>query len=222
MTMMRILVLLMVCLAVFVFSESEWEGKVIKGNRNALFLVKNGQRHLFPDFWTFSQMGFTTESIKKVSDTVLNTIPLGDKVEAIPMFRPDDFMYHTHCDDPDRMVNDLGIVANLGNLNRFGRMYQRVQATKKIDILLLGGSITAGGYFMEFFRLMEQKLGYNITFHNHGHGATEITCQFLFLSFVSVFFYAHDHLFLWLNRFDLLRRYGTVLTRFGSHRLRGQ
>lgn len=220
--MVRILSLFVVWMVVFVFSESEWEGKVIKGNRNALFLVKNGQRHLFPDFWTFTQMGFTTESIKKVSDTVLNNIPLGDKVEAIPVFRPDDFMYHMHCDDPDRMVNDLGIVANLGNLNRFGRMFQRVQATKKIDILLLGGSITAGGYFMEFFRLMEQKLGYNITFHNHGHGATEITCQFLLLAFAFAFAFMHVIPYLWLYRFDLLRRYGTVFARFGSHRLRGQ
>jgi hypothetical protein len=73
-------------------------------------------------------------------------------------------------------VNDLGVVANLGNLQRFSAIYQRIRKTKNIDILFLGGSITAGGYFMEFIRLLRND-GFNVTFHNHGHGATELTCK---------------------------------------------
>lgn len=74
-------------------------------------------------------------------------------------------------------MNDLSVVANLGDLIRFANVYKRVQESKSIDVLLLGGSITAGGYFMEFFRLLRTELGLNVTFHNHGHGATEITCE---------------------------------------------
>lgn len=168
------------CLIAIGNASDEWEGKVVKGNRNALYLVKNGQRHIFPDFWTFTQMGFTTESINKIPDTDLNNIPIGEQVAPIAMFRPDDFMYHMVCDDPERIVNDLGVVANLGDLTRFATMFKRVQQTKKLEVLLLGGSITAGGYFMEFFRLLETQLGYNITYYNHGHGATEITCKRFF------------------------------------------
>ena len=36
-------------------------------------------------------------------------------------------------------------------------------------------SITAGGYFLEFTRLLRDKHNLTVTVHNHGHGATEIT-----------------------------------------------
>ena len=45
----------------------------------------------------------------------------------------------------------------------------------KIEILALGGSITAGGYFEEFARRLRQLSHLDVTVYNHGHGATEIT-----------------------------------------------
>ncbi len=75
-------------------------------------------------------------------------------------------------------VNDLGIVANMGNLVRFAQVYSRIKKKKALEILFLGGSITAGGYFMEFIKLLEQDLNIKVVYHNHGHGATEITCMF--------------------------------------------
>ena len=60
---------------------------------------------------------------------------------------------------------------------KFASTLKRVQDTKSIDILALGGSITAGGYFLEFVRLLNTYHHLNVTFHNHGHGATEITCK---------------------------------------------
>lgn len=51
---------------------------------------------------------------------------------------------------------------------------QTVSKKGSLDILFLGGSITAGGYFMEFIRTLQEKTGLNITYHNHGHGATDI------------------------------------------------
>ena len=46
-----------------------------------------------------------------------------------------------------------------------------------MDILLLGGSITAGGYFMEFIRLLDIEAKLNVSYHNHGHGAIELQCK---------------------------------------------
>ena len=71
----------------------------------------------------------------------------------------------------------MGTIANLGDLVRFANMYSRVKQAKKLDLLLLGGSITAGGYFMEYVKSMQDDSKINVTFHNHGHGATEITCK---------------------------------------------
>lgn len=84
-----------------------YDKKVIKGNRNALFLVQNGFRRQFPDFYTFDTMNFTVPNILKVKDEHMNTIPLGkmiDKIKAPPAFRPDDYFYHEYCNSPDRMV----------------------------------------------------------------------------------------------------------------------
>ena len=51
---------------------------------------------------------------------------------------------------------------------------RRVKARKALDLLVLGGSITAGGYYAEFVRQLESLDGLSVTVHNHGHGATEI------------------------------------------------
>jgi hypothetical protein len=169
---------------------SPHEGKVIKGNRNALFLVQNGEKRLFPDFNTFDKMGFNVSSIIKVSDDMINSMPNGLGLPPIAVFRPDDYMYHQLCDDPDRMATELGLIVNMGNFIRYIKMISKVKKSKKIDILALGGSITAGGYFMEFIRLLKANDDISVAIHNHGHGATEITCMkftFFFCSFVMQF-----------------------------------
>jgi hypothetical protein len=74
-------------------------------------------------------------------------------------------------------VNDLGLIPNLGDLTRFARIYDRVNKTAKMEILLLGGSITAGGYFIEFIQQLQDDSKINVTYHNHGHGATELQCK---------------------------------------------
>ncbi len=84
--------------------KSEYEGKLLKGNRNAIFLVQKGQRKQFPDFYTFSKLGYDAANIQKIADDVLNSIPLGDQITPIPVFRPEDYMYHSQCEDLDRMV----------------------------------------------------------------------------------------------------------------------
>eukprot|EP01031_Cornospumella_fuschlensis_P029552 gene29552-35669_t len=70
---MVILVLLLLILSVF---GEDYEGKVVKGNKNHLYLVENGKKRLFPDFYTFSKRGFTTTSVVKIDDSALNGIPL--------------------------------------------------------------------------------------------------------------------------------------------------
>lgn len=87
--------------------SGNWEEKVVKGNRNALYLVRKGKRHMFPDFHTFTQMGFNTTSVNKIPDDELNRMPMGEMLPAIAIFRPEDYMYHHQCDDPDRMVTPL-------------------------------------------------------------------------------------------------------------------
>jgi hypothetical protein len=105
--------LCLVCLVISVHQsnqngeKSEYEGKLLKGNKNAIFVVKKGQRHQFPDFNTFAKMGYDASAIQKISDDILNSIPLGYDITAIPVFRPDDYMYHMQCEDPDRMVDSL-------------------------------------------------------------------------------------------------------------------
>jgi hypothetical protein len=65
----------------------------------------------------------------------------------------------------------------MGNLMRYLSVLHRVKESKKMEILALGGSITAGGYLNEFARTLQNKEGYKVTVHNHGHGATEIQCK---------------------------------------------
>ena len=84
--------------------DQSYEGKVIKGNRNALYLVQNGQRLQFPDFYTFTQMGFNMSVIQKIPDPIMHAMPLGTPIRPISVYRPEDFMYHRVCSDPDRLV----------------------------------------------------------------------------------------------------------------------
>jgi hypothetical protein len=72
----------------------------------------------------------------------------------------------------------MALVPNLGDINRFAAVYNRIKNKSKMDLLLLGGSITAGGYFMEFLRFLKEKENIEVEYHNHGHGATEIKCKF--------------------------------------------
>ena len=37
-----------------------YDGLVVKGNRNAVFLISNGMKRQFPDFHTFTAMNFST------------------------------------------------------------------------------------------------------------------------------------------------------------------
>lgn len=96
-----LLLLLGACLST---EQHRYEGQVVKGNRNALFLVQQGQRLQFPDFYTFTHMGFNLSVIKKIPDPELHSIPLGTPIKPIAVYRPDDFMYHRVCTDPDRLV----------------------------------------------------------------------------------------------------------------------
>jgi hypothetical protein len=104
--------LLGTCLLLFSPSNSKevgdkYAGMVVKGNRNALFLIEKGARRQFPDFFTFNKMGFNQTNVKKIKDHILTSIPLGPMIAALPQpppFRPDDHMFHEQCGDPDRMV----------------------------------------------------------------------------------------------------------------------
>ena len=89
----------------FILNPEKYEGKLFKGNRNAIFLIRKGKKHHFPDFNTFVKMGFDTSMVEKVPDDFLQSIPVGDMLKPIPVFRPDDYMYHALCDDPDRLVS---------------------------------------------------------------------------------------------------------------------
>lgn len=160
--------------------ETPAEGMVLSGLKGkALYLyTKDKQLSQFPDFYTFTAMGYNMSSIRRMRDDNLLAIPRGPliaRIQGPPPFRPDDWMYHNHCDDPPRLVNDLSVVANEGNFHRYLNIHTRIARTRKLDILALGGSITAGGYFLEFVRHLREQEGLEVTVHNHGHGATELT-----------------------------------------------
>jgi hypothetical protein len=100
-----LIVLLFLSLLVFIVSNQEYEGKVVKGNRNGLYLVDKGTKRLFPDFNTFVKMGYDAKDAIKIPDATLEAIAMGAPIIPIPVFRPEDRMYHSHCDDPDRLVS---------------------------------------------------------------------------------------------------------------------
>ncbi len=171
------------------FIDHATDGMVLSTtNGKALYLYKQGAKHPFPDFHTFTAMGFNSADIQKMRPEIINKIPDGKILDVIippPAFRADDYMYHNLCEDYPRLVNDLGVVANLGDMLRWGSMFDRVHKTKSLTILALGGSITAGGYFESFIKLLSERETYgdqsnntkdklNVKIHNHGHGATEI------------------------------------------------
>ena len=161
------------------FVDEPEENMVLSGVKGkALYLFKEGKRHLFPDFYTFTAMGFNHTSIHRMVDDKLGALPIGDRVAAIaapPVFREDDWMFHAHCEDPPRLVNDLGVIVNNGDLYLQHKLVEKVQKTKKLEILALGGSITAGGYFEGFLKLLREEEDIEVVIHNHGHGATDLT-----------------------------------------------
>jgi hypothetical protein len=65
----------------------------------------------------------------------------------------------------------------MGHFGRYNAMIKRVRKKGHLEILAVGGSITAGGYFQEFARSILEKSNLTVNVHNHGHGATEITCK---------------------------------------------
>lgn len=98
--------LCILCLCACTYAAAgDYEGKVVKGNRNALFLVQDGRRSAFPDFYTFTQMGFNMSVIQKIPDDILNNMPMGTPIKAIAVYRGEDYMYHRVCSDPDRLVS---------------------------------------------------------------------------------------------------------------------
>lgn len=104
---LTILILLFCFYFFLICSENDYEGKVVKGTRNALFLVEHGKKRMFPDFYTYTRMGFTIDQVQKLPDNILESIPMGNTLTAIPVFRPEDRMYHSQCEDPDRMVSPV-------------------------------------------------------------------------------------------------------------------
>lgn len=103
--LVSLLSLLCIWLCVSPSEAASYEGEVVKGNRNALFLVRGGHRLMFPDFYTFTQMGFNMSVIRKIPDPELNAIPVGAPIKPIPVYRPEDFMYHRVCTDAERLVS---------------------------------------------------------------------------------------------------------------------
>jgi hypothetical protein len=96
-----------------------YEGKIVKGTRNGLYLIRSGvysmfvmicchllpgKKSLFPDFHTFTSMGFNLENITSIPDSLLESLSKGDPIVPIPVYRLEDFMFHNQCEDPDRMV----------------------------------------------------------------------------------------------------------------------
>lgn len=83
-------------------------------------------------------------------------------------------------------MDDLSVVTNMGSFQRHINTYKRIKQRNKIDILALGGSITAGGYYHEFVRLLEKESKFQVVVHNHGHGATGERFFYLFHLYFNV------------------------------------
>jgi hypothetical protein len=85
-------------------TAAAYEGRVVKGSKNAIYLVKSSKKCIFPDFNTFVQMGFSLDNVTRLPDSLLDGFERGDTLPSIAMFRADDFSFHTQCDDAHRMV----------------------------------------------------------------------------------------------------------------------
>jgi len=60
------------------------EGDPVKvADDQAIYLIQNGQRHLFPDWGTFVKMGYTLERVKVISREQLESIPLGGPLPSL-------------------------------------------------------------------------------------------------------------------------------------------
>jgi hypothetical protein len=60
-----------------------YNGKIIKGSSNTLYLVENYKKRMFPDKETFYKMGYSDSQIITVSDRILKTIPDGNPIPVI-------------------------------------------------------------------------------------------------------------------------------------------
>jgi len=81
----------------------------VKGSKNAIYLVRNSKKCIFPDFNTFVQMGYSLDNVTRLPDSVLDAFERGDTLPSIAVFRPDDFTFHAQCDDAHRMVSHDGL-----------------------------------------------------------------------------------------------------------------
>jgi hypothetical protein len=64
------------------------DGAIVKASGTDRFLIEGGQRRLIPDEDTFKAMGFKSENIKVISDSDLNSIPLGKPLPSKKFFSP--------------------------------------------------------------------------------------------------------------------------------------
>jgi hypothetical protein len=64
------------------------DGVIVKGSGPDRFLIEGGLRRLIPDEETFKAMGFKSENVKVISDSELNSIPLGKPLPSKTFFSP--------------------------------------------------------------------------------------------------------------------------------------
>ena len=84
-----VLSLILILVACFPRSFPSYEvstnSSVIKGRGKSIYILDNGVKHHIPDWTTYISLGFTTENIAVVPESILETYPLGD---------PGNFMFH--------------------------------------------------------------------------------------------------------------------------------
>lgn len=85
-------------------AAAAYEGRVVKGSKNAIYLVRSSKKCIFPDFNTFVKMGYSLDNVTRLPDSLLDGFERGDTLPSIAMFRADDFSFHAQCDDAHRMV----------------------------------------------------------------------------------------------------------------------
>jgi hypothetical protein len=62
------------------------DGTTVKGSGADRYLIEGGMRRLIPDDDTFKAMGLKSENIKVISDSELNSIPLGKPLPSRKFF----------------------------------------------------------------------------------------------------------------------------------------